>query len=79
MAVLRVRGMGYSEIARHLEALMEDMVATDPDTGARVLTTHSLDQILENCDDPDHAVDPLGQALYSFITSRNAKIVLPDS
>jgi hypothetical protein len=77
--ILRSRGMGYAEIVRECETRLEDLIETDPDTGARVVNSASLHAIRENADDPDHVADPLAQALYRFVVNRNAKIVLPDS
>ena len=71
--------MPYAAIVRECERLWEEAIFTDPDAGARVVTAQSLDMILESCDDPEHAADPLAQALYNFILARGAKLVLPDS
>lgn len=72
------RGKGYAVLVRESEKLLEMMIAVDPITGARCVTADALETILQNADDPEHLEDPLAQALYRFVVTKGASIVLPD-
>jgi len=79
MSVIQTRGKGFGEIAREFEPVLEELISTDPGSGRRVLTADSIRELLSRCDDVSHAQEPLAEAVFGFIMSRDASILLSDS
>lgn len=72
---IQVTGLDFLEIVEALRPQVETALSMEA-SGARTITAQALDGILERCDDPDHAREPLAQAVYEFIRARKAKIVV---
>ena len=79
MSVIRVKGMGFAQIQREFEPLLEAMISTDPASGRRVLTADAIRELLNRCDDVDRAHEPMAQAVFRFLLARDAQIELADS
>jgi hypothetical protein len=74
--MIRVIGLDFLEAVDALRPEIEASLGLEPGIG-QVLTSDALDMILDRCDDPAHAREPLAQAVYDFIVARDAKIVVP--
>ena len=74
--MLRVTQLDFLEIVDALRPMVEAAVTSDPMLG-RLITCDALGAILDGCDDPAHAREPLAQAVYDFIIVRHATILVP--
>lgn len=75
-ATIQVKGLDFLEIVQALRPQVEIAISV-LGSGARVITPAALHTILDRCDDPDHAREPLAQAVYDFIVARGAIITVP--